>query len=165
MNKNIKNVLLTGFPFGLFMGIFFSFRYGATRGIPAGIISGILFGISMSIFMAYQTKKFKKNPPLLENEYIIKEGPANHFKNIEGVGGWAYLTDKSFIFKSHSVNIQTHELIIPIQKIKDVKLVLTIGFIPNGLKIITIDGNNERFVVENRKDWVTKILELKNKNS
>jgi len=165
MNKNIKNVFLTGVAFGIGMAIFFSFETGIKHGIIAGAIAGILFGIVVSIFMAHQTKKFQKNRPIIENENIIKDGPANHFKKIEGVGGWIYLTDKKFIFKSHSFNIQRHESVIPIQEIKEAKAVLTMGLIPNGLQIITVNGNRERFVVNGRKDWVNKITELKNKSS
>ena len=35
-NKFLKMMLLTGIPFGLFMGIFWSFQYGAKSGVVMG---------------------------------------------------------------------------------------------------------------------------------
>ena len=72
------------------------------------------------------------------------------------------LSDRPKIsFKSHSINIQRHELSIPLQKITEVKPCMTFGIIPNGLRVKTIDGNTEKFVVEDRNDWAKKILEAK----
>ena len=165
MKLSARMALLSGIPFGLFMGIFFVFQHGVLFGVIAGIASGIFSGLSMSAFISafvkYQKKKFQATRPLFEDEALIKEGGANHFKNMEGVGGWIYLTDKRILFKSHSVNIQRHELSIPLHKISEAKACMTFIVIPNGLKIQTTDGNEEKFVVEGRRDWVKNILEAK----
>lgn len=161
MKSSARTALLTGIPFGLFMGIFFAFQHGPTSGVIAGIACGISFGLAMSTFAKQQKKKFQVERPLLENESLIKEGGANHFKNMEGVGGWIYLTDKRILFKSHSVNIQKHELSIPLHKISEAKACMTFRVIPNGLRIQTTDGNEEKFVVEGRSDWVKNILEAR----
>ena len=126
MKSFAKMALLSGIPFGLFMGIFFAFQHGLTPGLLAGIACGIFFGLSISAFATYQKKKFQVERPLLENEKLIKEGGANHFKNMEGVGGWIYLTDKRMFFKSHSVNIQKYELSIPLHKISEAKACMTL---------------------------------------
>jgi hypothetical protein len=173
MNLFTKTALFNGIPFGLCMGIFFSFQYGPTAGIILGIFSGTLFGVAMSYFGKYQAlnfagkiqafkekaqAEFQAERPLQEDEKLIKEGGANHFKNIEGVGGWIYLTDKRVFFKSHSVNIQRHELSIPLDSITEVIACMTLWFIPNGILIKTVDGDIERFVVEDRTAWVGEIL-------
>ncbi len=160
-NKFLKMMLLTGIPFGLFMGIFWSFLYGAKSGVAMGIVAGVLFGALMGAFAGYQKKKFEMERPSFAGEDLVKEGGANHFSNIEAVGGWIYLTDQRLLFRSHSRNVQRHELSIPLQKISEATPCRTFGIIPNGLKIKTIDGNTEKFVVEDRKDWVKKILEAK----
>jgi len=84
-------------------------------------------------------------------------GAANHFKGIEAVGGWLYLTPDEIIFNSHTINIQAHQTVIPLNKVAEVKPVLTLGIIPNGLLIKTKDGIIERFVVFNRKKWINTI--------
>jgi hypothetical protein len=159
--KFLKSMLLTGVPFGLFMGIFWSILNGWKSGVFMGVFTGVLFGIVMSAFAAYQKKKFQRERPLAPDENLVKEGGANHYKKIEAVGGWMYLTNKGLIFRPHSINIQREELSIPLQEISEAKPCMTFGIIPNGLEIKTIDGKTEKFVVEDRKDWAEKILETK----
>ena len=157
--KFLRVMLLTGIPFGLFMGISWSLLYGSKSGVVMGGIAGILFGVSMGAFVNYQKKKFQMEAPSLPGEDIVKQGGANHFKSYEAVGGWIYLTDQRLLFRSHSMNVQRHELTIPLQEISEAKPCMTFGIIPNGLEIKTIDGKTERFVVEDRKDWAKKIQE------
>jgi len=95
---------------------------------------------------------------LAEGEVIIKEGPANHFKNWESVGGKLYLTNTRLFFKSHAFNIQTHAASYPLIDIVSARPVNTLGIIPNGMAIKLRDGSEERFVVYGRQDWISKIL-------
>ena len=92
---------------------------------------------------------------------IIHSGKANHFKNIESVGGNLYLFSDKIQFKSHSINIQTHELIIDLKQIREVSFYNSLGLVPNGLLIETIDGKTEKFVVNDRKVWKEKIDKLR----
>jgi hypothetical protein len=160
-SKFLKVMLLTGIPFGLFMGIFWSFLYGSKSAVVMGPIAGILFGVSMGVFVNYQKKKFETERPSFPGEDLVKEGGANHFRNIEAVGGWIYLTDQRLLFRSHSMNVQRHELTIPLGEISEAKPCMTFGIIPNGLEIKMIDGKTEKFVVEDRNDWAKKIQEPK----
>ena len=93
-------------------------------------------------------------------EGTIYEGAANHIAGIEGVGGKLYLTKEALIFVSHKLNIQNHELLIPIEEIASYSLSKNLGIVPNGLTINKKDGVSEKFVVNNRKAWVEKIREL-----
>ena len=95
--KFLKVMLTTGIPFGLFMGILWSFQYGSKSGVVMGGIAGVFFGALMSAFVGYQTKKFEMERPAFPGEKLVKEGGANHFRNIEAVGGWIYLTDQRFL--------------------------------------------------------------------
>jgi len=160
-SKFIKMMLLTGIPFGFFMGMFWSFQYGWKAGVVMGSLSGLFFGVVMGAFAGYQRKKFHVETHSFPGEDLVKQGGANHFRNLEGVGGWIYLTDQRLLFRSHSMNIQRHELSIPLEKISEVKPCMTLGIIPNGLEIKTVDGQREKFVVEDRKDWAEKIMEAK----
>jgi hypothetical protein len=163
--KFLKVTLLTGIFCGLFMGISWSFLYGSKSGVVMGSIAGILFGVSMGVFVNHEKKKFEMERPLFPGEDLVKEGGANHCRNIEAVGGWIYLTDQKLLFRSHSINVQRHELSIPLRNISEAKPCMTFGIIPNGLEIKTIDGKAEKFVVEDRKDWAKKIRETKERIS
>ncbi len=94
---------------------------------------------------------------LQENEKIIKEGAANHFQGLESVGGKLYLTNRRVVFNSHNLNIQIHQISIPFNKIKKVEKRMSLGIVPNGLLIKTIDGKEEKFVVWGRSKWRTLI--------
>jgi hypothetical protein len=126
----------------------------------SGFASGILFGLAIAIFVSYQAKKFTQNRPLFPDEALIKEGGANHFLNGEAVGGWIYLSDSRFFFKSHSSNIQNHEFIISISEIIEVESSKTLGIFSNGLKLTLKNQKVEKFVVNDSKSWVKTIKEL-----
>lgn len=160
MNSFLKTFLRTGFVFGLFVGFFYAYNDGLKMGVVYGIISGGLFGVIMASFAQSQSKKFQTERPLFSDEILIKEGPANHFLNGEGIGGWIYLTDKKLLFKSHSVNIQNHELSIPLSQVVEMEKGRTFGIIPNQLRINLGNEKVEKFVVENVNDWIKNIQEL-----
>ena len=94
------------------------------------------------------------------DESIIHSGEANHFKNSEGVGGKLYLLTDKLQFKSHSFNLQNHELTIQIDQIKEITYSNTLGIVPNGLAISLKDGRQEKFVVNGRQLWKTEIEKL-----
>ena len=157
MNSSLKTFLRAGIIFGIFSGLIFSYLNGLFVGILAGIISGLLFGLFIVLFTTFQSKKFQMERPLFTDEKLIKEGPANHFLNKEGVGGWIYLTDKRFLFKSHSMNFQNHELSIPLSDINGVEKGRTFGIISNQLKLQLQNGQIEKFVVNDVGDWIKNI--------
>ncbi len=154
----MQSFLLAAIPFGITMGLFYGIIQGDfVVGIISGLIMGFLFGFLMIAFVYIQSKKFKKSSStIVEGKNIIMEGAANHLIKNESVGGWLFLTDDEIIFKSHNFNIQRHQTIIPLNRISDVKPHLTLGFVPNGLQIITCN-TVEKFVVMNRKAWIQKI--------
>lgn len=160
MKNFIKNTLVTGIPFGIIFGILYGLLLGSmTYGIAVGSTSGMLFGVAMSILSLKLTNKFQKLSDTSQSngQAILMEGGANHFKGVEAVGGWLQLTSDEIIFKSHGMNVQKHETVIPLKHIQKIEKVNTLGLIPNGLKIVTHDQKSERFVVNNRKQWVEKL--------
>lgn len=94
---------------------------------------------------------------LAVGETIIKEGPANHFKGAESVGGKLYLTNQRLFFKSHTLNLQVHEESYPLDQIVSTRRRNTLGIVPNGLAVHLKDGREEKFVVWGRGDWMKKI--------
>lgn len=159
MKDSLKTFLLAGISFGTIMGVFVGITNTLLSGIIAGIILGALFGLIISAFVFIQSKKFKKSSPeSIGDKDIIIEGVANHFKGVESVGGWLSLTTEELVFKSHNFNVQKHKSVIPLNQITEVKTSLTLGFVPNGLQIIT-NSSIEKFVVNKRKEWIQKINE------
>ena len=156
MPQFFKTAIFAGVPFGLLMGLFFALRYGSAFGCAGGLAGGVLFGLTMGSFVAWQSSRFSRQAPALEGERIRHQGPANHFRGWEGVGGWLYLTDKRLLFQSHGFNVQRHELSMPLTEVADVQACSTAWVIPNGLRIVT-EKSAERFVVEGRRDWVEQI--------
>lgn len=152
--------VLTGVPFGFFMGLYATFYVGGSLGFVLGLCSGLFFGLMLAAFTAWQASQFTREVPDLEGEQLLKQGPANHFCGWEGVGGWLYLTDKRLLFRSHRFNIQNHELSIPLVEIAEVETCLTAWIVSNGLRVVTTRGA-ERFVVEGRRSWVKEIGQAK----
>jgi len=159
--KFIKNTLLAGVPFGLFMAVFFAFMRPGPIGLAAGLIGGLFFGLIMAGFVAYQRRKTTAAKPVFPGEELLHDGPANHFRNGEGVGGWLYLTNRRLFFRSHPLNLQPHETDLPLGEIATAAPALTLGLIPNGLVVSTATGASERFVVEQRKSWSTAIAQAR----
>lgn len=158
MKDNIKKILFAGIPFGIIMGTFYGIISNSIYlGIISGAFLGAFFGFFIWIFVFIQSRKFKKSSLISSaGKEIIMDGEANHFKGKESVGGWLYLYKDKIIFISHKFNIQNHQTIIALNQIIEVRTSLTLGFIPNGLQIMT-DSCVEKFVVNKRKEWVKKI--------
>lgn len=154
--------LLCGLLFGVPMGIFYSFQSGRFAiGISAGIAAGVLFGVTfawlMRTFAQRQTSRFHTQRPDFGPETVAVEGPANHFKGLEGVGGYLWVTEVRVHFSSHSMNIQNHSWSTLLSDVVEVRAVKTFGLIDNGLSISLRSGENHRFVVNNSIRWAEVI--------
>jgi GRAM domain len=162
----VKTALFAGVAFGVPMGIFFGVRVGIVQGFSAGIsfglvsgaASGLAFGLALAIFMAIQRRRFSRARPEFSGEQLLHDGPANHFLNGEAVGGWLFLTRERVLFRSHQFNIQPHELSVPLAEIAEVQPVRAAWIFPNGLRLVTRSGREERFVVEAHRKWRDEIL-------
>jgi len=167
MNK--KNRFRAGLSFGIGMTVFFILQNLVTNdnqttnqvlksivaGLVAGAIAGVLFGWLIGLFSKSKFVSQTTRIDTEQGENILFETPANHFKGIEGVGGKLFLTDKRIVFKSHKLNIQNHQLSIPLTDVNNVGRYKTLGMINNGLSITTVNDKTEKFVVEQVEDWVT----------
>jgi hypothetical protein len=108
----------------------------------------------MSLAAESFRKKMKSAEAIFEGEAVILQGPANHFLRGEGRGGWLTLTPTRLAFRSHGVNLQNRPVDIDIDDVAEAVAVLTVGIVPNGLRIRRKDGQRESFVVSRRKEWV-----------
>jgi hypothetical protein len=157
----IRNAILAGLAFGLLLGLFFAVRFDTHYALIAGPVSGLAFGTALYFFVTSKTVKKQTQIANLDGKPIIRSGGANHFINGEAVGGKLYLLTDKLQFQSHSFNIQNHGQIIDLEQIKEVSFYNTLGLIPNGLAVTTLDGQTEKFVVNGRRLWKEEIEKLK----
>ncbi len=134
------------------------FSFKVSFGLAMAVVSGAAFGLAMAGFMAIQRRRFSRARPEFTGEQLLRDGPANHFLNGEGVGGWLFLTQERVLFRSHQFNIQRHELSVPLAEIAEVQPVRTAGIFPNGLLLVTRSGRQERFVVGEHRRWCDEIV-------
>lgn len=161
----LRTFLLTSIPFGLIMGLAFGLVAGLIGGARLGLIvtlaggaaAGGLFGLMMAGFVLWQSRTVRANPPHFDDEVLLHDGPANHLLNGEGVGGWLYLLRGRLYFRSHAMNLQPHELSIPLDQIERLRPVRSLGLIPNGLQLFTRSGAVEQFILEDRGRWQSEI--------
>jgi hypothetical protein len=158
MSNMLRKILFAGIPFGITIGICISIFSNILNGIITGVLAGMFFGVGINLFVSYKQAQFEeKKSEIVGDKDIVVSGAANHFLNKESVGGWLCLTSDEIIFKSHTLNIQNHKLIISLSKIAAVEKCYTLRIVPNGMKIITTNGDIERFVVNERETWIKNI--------
>lgn len=157
----IRNSILVGLVFGLLFGLFIALLFEYQYALIAGPASGMAFGLLIYLFATSKTVKEQTQIELAGEDTIIRSGGANHIKNAEGVGGKLYLLKDKLQFKSHGFNVQNHVESIALNQIKEVRFYNTLGLVPNGLLIETIDGRMEKFVVNGRRSWKEEIDKLK----
>lgn len=159
MKDSLKSILLTGVSCGLIMGFFVVIISDLKMGLIVALFFALFISFLFMIFILIQSKVSKENNiQNVGDKMILKDGPANHFKGVESVGGWLCLTKDELIFNSHNFNVQNHKTVILLSQITDIKASLTLGIVPNGLTI-TAKDRVEKFVVNNRKEWIKKINE------
>ncbi len=88
---------------------------------------------------------------LKEGEEILADVGANLFRGIEGVGGLMKITNRRVLFEAHAINIQKQPAEISFEHIAEVRERNTMGFIPNGILILTNSGIKYKFTVWGRK--------------
>ncbi len=157
-----KSWLTMALLYGLPMGLLFSMLSGSfTFGLPLGLIAGALFGSLMSGFVSTQTRRFKTERPDFGSEEALHDGPANHFSDLESVGGHLWLTSGQLHFRSHKMNLQNHEWTAPLADIVSAEVTKTLGLISNGLRVTMSSGEKHRFIVNENKSWAQAILKAR----
>jgi hypothetical protein len=162
-NKRLVQFAINGGAFGLLLFLTQFFLDREALNLKSILFQSVFFGAFMTLLFPYLFGKFAVslgkniNPDLDLDEEIESLGPANLFRGKEAVGGKLFLTNEKLIFKSHKLNIRTGQTDIPYEAIRDIQERKTAKLIDNGLHIITIDGSEYNFVVDNRDTWIEKI--------
>jgi len=167
MNKKVKSGLIFGIPMAILLILQSLLTKGnlTTKDYIISISSGVLTGAIFGFLFVWLTGKLGNSKlyntaaeiDIQQDESMVFQTPASHYKGIEAVGGILYLTNKRLVFKSHKLNIQNHELSIKLSDIKQVSRYKSIGFINNGLIIQTIQQTNDSFIVEKAAEWISHL--------
>jgi GRAM domain len=161
----IGRIALAGVAFAvLFAPMLWGITMWLTPSSPMGypmvavvaLLSGTLFAVLIGLFANSKMVAEQTSIELPVGESLMQQGLATHFRGIEGRGGRLYLTDRNLIFQPHKFNIQSGRVVIPRADIAKVSTAMTLGVIPNGIRVTRRDGTTERFVVSDRKEWVRK---------
>ena len=100
--------------------------------------------------------------PAVRARRSSRKGPASHFYNGEGVGGWLTVTNQRLHFTAHKVNLQVHEVSLPLYQIAGAETVATFGIRSERPENQAgVDGQNENFVVNGRAEWVDALARVK----
>ena len=97
----------------------------------------------------------------MEEEGVILEKRANHFRMMLWDGGKLVLTEKHLIFKPHKFNIGAKELTIDIENIESTHRITKIFGGSNEFRIKVKNGHLERFIVSDRDEMVNAIVNRK----
>lgn len=123
----------------------------------AGLVAGLIFVAILSWFVKSRLGSRGIQFELEVGETVVFQSPANHNKGIEAVGGQLLLTNLRLVFKSHKLNIQRHELAIPLSEIAQVSRFKSLGIVNNGLEITLRNETHERFIVQQAEAWLVKL--------
>jgi hypothetical protein len=87
----------------------------------------------------------------IENEYVVDSFLANRYFHIFNAdGGVLKITSQRLIFKPHAFNFNSHPSEISLDDVVSIKDFNPLGVIPNGIEIITYDGQSHKFVTWER---------------
>ncbi len=163
---NKKQIIVLAFSTTFFYALVLYF-FNIEDNLKSLAIQALIYGVSMTLFFVFlfpwMMKKLvgkpmdKITPELLENEKVEREIFANLFKGLEAVGGKLFFTNQRFVFKSHSLNIQKGQTSIEFAKIASVSKRKTAKLVDNGIRIITKEGAEYDFVVNDRDNELKKI--------
>jgi len=154
--KEIKTAISVGLFWSVFViGFFYLIDKMYLTSAFMYLVFGQMFGFGIIFFSKLYADKVVEliKIEIPEDEVLIKEGKASHFRGIEAAGGKLLLTDKKLYFKPHKLNIQNHSLIIELPNIESIKRVRTAKVINNGIKIKLNNSVHHQFVVDNAKSW------------
>lgn len=90
----------------------------------------------------------------MTENYIGKTVAANLFRGMEAVGGKIVFEENGMTFKSHKLNVQTGDTAILYHDIAEVRKANSLGIIPNRMIVVTKEGQEYKFVVNQRNKIV-----------
>jgi hypothetical protein len=97
---------------------------------------------------------------LQPNEMIIRAGNSNLRHLDQQVQGKLIVTNQRIYFKSLTENHRSCDREITPAEISDLMFFNTLWLIPNGMNIVTKNGDEIQFTVKNRTEWAKLITKM-----
>jgi hypothetical protein len=97
---------------------------------------------------------------LQPNEMIIRAGNSNLRHLDQQVQGKLIVTNQRIYFKSLTENHRNCDREITPAEISDLMFFNTLWLIPNGMNIVTKNGDEIQFTVKNRTEWAKLITKM-----
>ena len=146
IKQNVGILWLVSMLGGLEFGVVMMLIIGPP-GILSGILFGVLFGLAMQIMTGSLEKKWAaKRAEVSATKTIIVEGGAN----LDGNGGWLFVTAESVEFYTHRVNIDHKTLIFCGDEVQSIH--------KEGMRLAVVANNTKYvFVVDNVDRWLKHI--------
>ncbi|PKV14326.1 hypothetical protein CVO74_01930 [Xanthomonas prunicola] len=99
---------------------------------------------------------------------VLRQAPANLQRGMEAVGGRLILTTDALLFQPHAFNVQTQSLSVPFRQIVAVQPCWTrlfglLPIAPTSLAVRLSDGNEHRFVIGKRDQWMADIASARDR--
>jgi len=162
MTDRTKFTILSFVVFGVVMGIYFalttrSFLLGLIIGAIAGAVFAALLSIFRIVVQRFRMFGIKDVTGWADDEVIIRSGPANMFRHGLAEGGILFLTNTRIRFRNHRASAEVGDYSFPVVHISSVQPRRTLGIVPNGIEVNMSDGRSNRFVVEDRAEWLRLI--------
>jgi hypothetical protein len=157
-------VVLAGLAFGVGVGVAVGLATGRGEvGFHTGFFGAFLFGFALHKLVGGVDARAAlqmggRHAGFADDEHVVHHGLANHWKGLEAVGGKLFLSVQAgaarLRFRSHALNVQTHDESWPLADVVDVEGARSLGIVPNALVVTLRDGRRERFVVSGRQRWI-----------
>ncbi len=88
-----------------------------------------------------------------ENEVVIKAGDTEHLFEAEKIKGKLIVTNQRIYFQTIQKDADKFNLEILPEEISEVHFFKVKKILPNGLEIITKDGEHLKFSIKKRNSW------------
>lgn len=92
---------------------------------------------------------------------VLRTGNANHFRGIMAVNGRLTLTDTHLTFRAGRLNLQIYERSYPLDTIRAVEPRRGLALVGDGLALLLLQDQEERFVVFGRREWMREIQDAR----
>lgn len=165
----MKHKWVSTIAFGIVCSIFVILLNGeiTTDNIISGLLQGLLIALSIKIAVPLIVNRWLGNvanrldavTPSPTKGEIVCESRANLFDRKTAFGGKIFLTNEYIIFNSHGLNLKKKKVKIAIKEISTIdKWVHKQSSVTdNGLVIRTTRGNEFKFAVDHRDNWLERL--------
>jgi len=147
IKQDVAKLWLTSMLGGLVFGVVMMMALGPF-GILSGVLFGGLFGLAMQIMAGSLEKKWaSKRAEISASKTILVEGGAN----LDGNGGWLFVTEEGVEYYTHKANFDQRTLIFAHTEIQAIQ--------KEGGKLVIVANNTKYVFVVNYVDRWLQIIQ------